>query len=185
MQMAACGEEGSILSFLDRGGGISGTSDSIWAAKPGGTVLRPVCCGRINRTLQMLRAKHIDLFSLDVEGAKFQVLSIIDFALVDISVLLVDVGALGNARADATAAETEKITKPVHANGFKRDQRCAAHNMVFVRSQNQTFPPSDSKTGATSTKKAGATTAPPAVVLAVGMELTIVMLIKSHLTAVR
>ena len=57
--------------------GIAAAADSVWATDPskrGTTPLRPVYCGRLLSACERLGVTHIDLVSLDTEGAELECL---------------------------------------------------------------------------------------------------------------
>ena len=51
---------------------------------------RPVSCLPLRALLRMFGIAHIDLFSLDVEGAELEVLKTVDFSAVRINVIVVE-----------------------------------------------------------------------------------------------
>ena len=57
-------------------------------AMPAGA--RPVSCLPLRALLHMFGVTHIDLFSLDVEGAELDVLKTVDFSAVRINVIMVE-----------------------------------------------------------------------------------------------
>lgn len=94
---AICGPEDSTLEFTRDPGPIAGVvntmSDQFKHAFHSKEVLKStvtVPCGPLSKLLTRIGVRHIDFFSLDVEGAELAVLDTIDFTRLTIDVMMVE-----------------------------------------------------------------------------------------------
>eukprot|EP00997_Jenningsia_sp_PLL12_P003975 NODE_1776_length_1070_cov_89.883448_g1448_i0.p1 GENE.NODE_1776_length_1070_cov_89.883448_g1448_i0~~NODE_1776_length_1070_cov_89.883448_g1448_i0.p1 ORF type:complete len:241 (-),score=37.97 NODE_1776_length_1070_cov_89.883448_g1448_i0:102-824(-) len=62
-----------------------------WHADPEVREEYPVQCHRLDHVLSLADITHIDYFSLDVEGAEYEVLLTFDFAKVSVDVMIVEI----------------------------------------------------------------------------------------------
>src|SRR5687768_16451224 len=105
LHTAFCTEEcGGHIEFIgtadthhDVGGDLKTMNkahrDNFWANKNNAQIFN-VSCAPLSRYLALLGVKHIDFFSLDVEGGEFEVLRTIDFGAVQIDVFLIELDGI-------------------------------------------------------------------------------------------
>ena len=98
---------------------------------------RPVSCLPLRALLHVFGITHIDLFSLDVEGAELEVLQTVDFSAVRINVIVVE-------QDGGDPEKEEAVRQLLLANGFRVDASldsltAGRRNGWYVHKQFQPF----------------------------------------------
>jgi FkbM family methyltransferase len=90
--MAVCGPVDSTLQFTSDPGPIAGAVEAMSTEFKPGVEKRTVTvpCGPLSKYLAILGVRHIDFFSLDVEGAELVVLDTIDWTALTVDVMIVE-----------------------------------------------------------------------------------------------
>ena len=101
-----------------------GTTDTM----PQGAEVVP--CVAMGSILQMFGIFHIDFFSLDVEGAEFEVLQTLDLSAVHINVIVVE--QLGLDPAKEQAVRQKLLASNFQIDTSMKDTKAGARNDWFV-----------------------------------------------------
>lgn len=130
LQMAICRSPGT-LPFTVNGGAIAGVVKSMpdsFLRRWHGTLMPhtvDVYCGPLAHQLCLLGIHKIDFFSLDVEGAEFDVLSTIDFTRVSIHVVIVEAD-------EHNTTKNTVVRNFMAAHGFSVDTTTVSRSDLFV-----------------------------------------------------